>query len=142
VIWLDAYAIVAMLGREPAVDRIRQIFNSEPVAITAINLAEAVDVLVRVHAQALGPIRGDVRNLAAAGLDVVGVTAPHAWRAAELRSRYYRRQTRALSLADCVLLAAAEPGDGVATADPAVAAVARLESIRLVALPDSGGRMP
>ena len=48
-----------------------------------------------------------------------------------------------LSLADCFLLATASRlGASVATADPAVAAAARDESLELVPLPDRSGRRP
>jgi hypothetical protein len=74
-------------------------------------------------------------------IDVPGT--PDAWAAARLRSQYYERSTRALSLADCFLLATgARLGVAVATADPAVAATARAESLEVVALPDSSGRRP
>jgi len=63
--------------------------------------------------------------------------------ATSLRRRYYDSTTRALPLADCFLLAAASRLEAsVATADPAVASVAREEALELVALPDSAGRRP
>jgi hypothetical protein len=45
-------------------------------------------------------------------------------------------------MADCFLLAAASVDDRIATADSAVAAVARAETIAVVALPDSAGQHP
>lgn len=68
--------------------------------------------------------------------------ASDAWRAADIRMRYYDRRTNPLSLADCLLLASVEPTDELATADPAIAAVARAEGTRLVPLPDSTGALP
>jgi hypothetical protein len=66
-----------------------------------------------------------------------------AWRAADLRARYYDRKARALSLADCLLLAhVCTGGDEIATADPAIADVARAEGLALIPLPDSAGARP
>ena len=142
MIWLDAYGLVAMLGREPAAPRIRDLFGSERLSMTTVNLAEAVDVLSRVHDLRIADTRQDIIRLKQAGMSVVEVTEEVAWRAATLRARHYRRGKQAVSMADCVLLAAAAAGDGVATADPGVAEVARLESVRLIALPDRAGRLP
>ena len=62
-----------------------------------------------------------------------------AWRAAVLRSIHYTRTPCEVSLADCFLIAAATAEDEIATADPALAQVARAESLRILALPDSTG---
>lgn len=59
-------------------------------------------------------------------------------RAATLRARHYHRSTRPISLADAVLLATAEQGDRIATADPDVLAVARAERLATVRLPRQG----
>jgi PIN domain nuclease of toxin-antitoxin system len=142
LIWLDAYGLIAFLADEVAAEEVERLLRSEPVSMTSLNLAEAVDVLARTHGQDLAASRRQVRQLVVVSLHVEPVTEQHAWTAAAYRTRHYERRTQAVSLADCVLLAAAEPGDGVATADPAVARVARLESIRLVALPDRAGRLP
>ena len=77
---------------------------------------------------------------------VIHIDAPgenDAWVASRLRSRYYDRSTRALSMADCFLLATGgRLSVPVATADPAVAATARDVQIELVALPDRSGARP
>ena len=49
---------------------------------------------------------------------------------------------RAFSLADCFVIAVAEPGDTVATSDRAVALVARAEGLDVLALPNARGRRP
>jgi hypothetical protein len=56
-------------------------------------------------------------------------------RAAELRARHYHRSRCPISLADAVLLASADRGDTVATADPDVLAVAAAEGVETLALP-------
>ena len=75
-------------------------------------------------------VRRFVEPRVAGLLEVVHATDEHAWRAADLRNRHYHARRRDLSLADCFLLATAEPGtDTIVTADRAVAEVARDEGI-------------
>jgi predicted nucleic acid-binding protein len=139
---LDAYALVAVAGDEPAADEVEELLRTSDPTITAINLAEAIDVLLRTYGfdgeavqAAIAPVVGDP-------LDVVECTAEHAWKAAALRRRHYHRRLSALSLADCFLLATAGVEDRIATSDPTVASVARDEGIGLVPLADTSGRRP
>ena len=60
---------------------------------------------------------------------------------ASLRAQHYHRTRSPLSLADCVLLAAAS-GVSLATADPPLARAARAEGIETHPLQDSRGRRP
>lgn len=62
--------------------------------------------------------------------------------AGEIRASHYHRKTAALSLADCVLLAAAGPEDEIATSDRAVAVAAHHLGIGLIPLLDSQGERP
>jgi hypothetical protein len=48
----------------------------------------------------------------------------------------------ALSLADCLLLASAEPDDEIATADRAVIEIARKLEVPVIPLLDSRGQRP
>lgn len=73
---------------------------------------------------------------------VLGVGSGTALRAGEIRAAHYHRKTAALSLADCLLLAAAGPEDKIATSDHAVAATARRLGIDLIPLLDSNGERP
>jgi PIN domain nuclease of toxin-antitoxin system len=142
VIALDAYALVAFLADEPARPEVADILRGSCVMST-VNVAESLDVLERVHGIGEDELRGLVDPLLADRLKVEEPGAEDAWVVASLRGRYYERSTRELSLADCFLLAAASKFDAsVATADPAVAATARAESIELIALPDSSGNRP
>jgi predicted nucleic acid-binding protein len=109
--------------------------------MNAINLAEAIDVLERIHALAREAVEAAVRPLVGSPLAIVHATEAQAWEAAELRRRHYHRRSP-LSLADCFLLASASSNDAIATADPHVADVAREHGIEVVALPDSAGRRP
>lgn len=142
MIALDAYALVAFLADEEARDEVEALFR-ESCIVTSVNLAESLDVLGRVYEIEENELRRLVTPLLS---DVIGVDVPDqadAWQAASIRRRHYDRVARALSLADCFLLAAAARlGAAIATADPAVAATAREESLELVPLPDSSGRRP
>lgn len=136
---LDAYGLVALLADEPAADEVERLLRSDECAVPAVNLAEAIDVLTRVHGVPGADVRAGLDPLLGEVVRVVAQGEAAAWRAAELRSKHYRRRLAPVSLADCLLLAAAGPDDTVATADPHVAHVARSEGIALVPLPDTAG---
>jgi predicted nucleic acid-binding protein len=134
-----------LLADELAADEVERILRlDEPTAVTTVNLGEAMDVAVRVHGLPLAEIRLVLDPLFGSVLAVLPVSLAHTWVAADLRSRYYDRKARAVSLADCYLLAAALERDGtsVATSDPSLADVARSERLAVTALPDSRGRLP
>ncbi len=140
---LDAYPIVAYLVAEPSAEEVQDLLSEGEATATSLNVAEAVDVACRVYGASERTVLSAFELLIAAGL--LTIAAPGtatAFKAARLRIGYYRRRVRSLSLADCFLLAAAGHGDRIATADPAVAEVARAEGIDLVSLPDSSGRRP
>jgi PIN domain nuclease of toxin-antitoxin system len=142
VIALDAYALVAFLADEPARDEV-EVLLRDSCTVTIVNLAESLDVLGRVYRIDEDESRGLVDPLLGESLVVDIPRADDAWVVASLRRRHYDRATRDLSLADCVLLAAASRLDAsIATSDPGVASAAREESLELIALPDSTGRRP
>jgi uncharacterized protein with PIN domain len=141
VIVLDAYALTALLGGEPAADEVGELVAATRTAVTAPNLAEAADRLARVHGIVVERTRAAVETLEqSTDLQVRAAERPHAWRAAELRARHYHRTRCPLSLGDCLLLAMAGEQDQVATSDPHVLAVAGKERIGWIAVPDSRGR--
>jgi ribonuclease VapC len=142
VIALDAYALVAFLADEPAREQVETALEGSCLMST-VNLAESYDVLGRVYGVSERELRNLVDPLVGEAFAVELPTAADAWSAASLRHRYYERATRALSLADCFLLATASRLEAsIATADPAVASAARSESVEILALPDSTGRLP
>jgi PIN domain nuclease of toxin-antitoxin system len=142
VIALDAYALIAFLADEPAREEVEDVLD-EPCVMTTLNLAESLDVLGRVYGIDGGELRQLVGPLVGDAFTVEAPPEPDAWSAARIRSLHYLPTTCELSLADCFLVAAAARLDArVATADPAVAAVARAESLELVPLPDTSGRRP
>ena len=139
----DAYPLIAYLVDEPAAAEVADLIRAGGNAMSAVNLAEAIDVAARVHGLDERDVWGAVEVLGTARL--LALRAPgveDARRAAGLRTAHYRRRDLALSLADCFLLAGAGPGDDVVTSDPAVVRVACAEGISVVPLPDSTGRRP
>jgi predicted nucleic acid-binding protein len=142
VILLDAYALVAFLGEEPAAEEVESLMRGGDTAVTVVNLAEAIDVTRRVHSVTPDALRAAIEPLVGEVLTVLGQSEGDAWRAADLRARYYDRARRPLSLADCFLVAAAGSDDEIATSDPPLAQMAREEAIAVVALPDSTGFRP
>jgi PIN domain nuclease of toxin-antitoxin system len=141
---LDAYAVVAFVADEPAAAEVEELLRAGGARIVVANLAEAIDVCRRVHDLGVDDLRGALEPLLLArALSPLASQERDAWSAAELRRTYYDRGTRAISLADCFLLAhARDAGEPIATADPPVAEVASAEGIAIVALPDSAGRRP
>jgi predicted nucleic acid-binding protein len=141
VIVLDAYALTALLAGEAAADEVGELIAGAGTAVAVPNLAEAADRLARIHRIAVERTRAAVETLEqSTDLRVRAAERPHAWRAAELRVKYYHRTRRPLSLGDCLLLAMTSEQDRLATADPHVLAVAGEEQIEWIALPDSRGR--
>lgn len=141
---LDAYALVALIANEPAADEVEALLRRGEARIVVVNLAEAIDVLHRVHGLPAEAVREPLQPLLLRGVLAVRESSEaEAWLAAELRGQHYDRNSRPLSMADCLLLAAAlATEDSVATADRPVAEVARAEGVDLVGLPDSSGIRP
>jgi PIN domain nuclease of toxin-antitoxin system len=139
---LDAYALIAFAADEPAAAEVEPLLRGGDAAIVVTNLAEAVDVVERVHQVPAEVVEATVRPLIGAAVALRGLTEDDAWKAARLRARYYGPGSSELSLADCLLLAAARDGDRVATADPPLARAAEAEGIEVLGLPDRSGRRP
>lgn len=129
---LDAFALVAFLDDEPAAADVESLLARGDVAMSTVNLAEAAQKKLRLSSVTLPELRQVVGALP---LAVIPYSEGHAWRAAELRERYYHRRRCAVSLADCCLVAVATSVDRVATADPAVLRMAQAEGIGTVELP-------
>lgn len=141
MVLLDAYPLIALLTNERAAGEVEALIRQGGSAATAVNVGEASHVVQRIYGV---PSEVVERQLEAvfSEVELLPIGAMEAFIAARLRARHYHRLERHLSLGDCFLLAAAGPDDGVATSDPAVAEVARLEEIDVIGLPDSAGRRP
>ena len=111
--------------------------------ISAVNVAEVIDVLVRLRARTVPEVAEKLDWLAAGGLEVVSVDESVGRTAGRIRAEHYDRRRRPISPADCVALATARARDEpLATSDPVLIEVARAEGADVVGLPDSRGRLP
>ena len=135
---LDAYALIAFVLGGPARVETRALLREGDVAIPTANLAEAIDVTVRVYALPMSRVIEQLDRLFEAALREIPLDGPRARRTAEIRARHYHRKRRPISLGDSILLASASPGDRIATADPAVLAVAEAEGLEPLRLPGQG----
>ena len=135
---LDAYALIAFLVGGPATGQVRALLREGDAAVATANLAEALDVSERIHHLPIGRAMEILEPLFAGPLATLPLDLAIARRAAEVRSRHYHRATRPISLADAILLASAGPDDRIATADPDVLAVTRVEGLRSVELAGQG----
>lgn len=135
--WLDAYALVALVGGELAGPVVEGILRAGGVSMATLNLAEALDQLERRARLPAEEIADRLEPLLAAAVDVAPLDARIAWDAASLRARWYHRVRAPVSLADCVLLSSASTGDAVATADRPVLRIAPELGLEPVELPRS-----
>lgn len=133
---LDAYALIALLKGERAAAEVRALLTAGGVAVTAVNLAEVADRLVRADGLPEPDVLRALRLLTDSRLDVRPVDHATALRAAAIRGRRYHRTRSPLSLADCVCLAAAGEGERIATADRPLLRAAEAEEIPVIALPE------
>jgi predicted nucleic acid-binding protein len=142
VVLLDAYALIALFGHEPVASEVQQLIDRQEAGMTAANLAEVIDVMNRIYEVPSDEVDLALDALFPHEMTLIPLGETTARAAGSLRAAYYGRRGKPLSLADCFLLAAAGPGDSVATADAHVAEVARLEQIEVVPLPDRAGHRP
>lgn len=142
MIVLDAYAVLAYLRREPSAALVRDLLR-ETTALSTVNAVEVVDQLVRVDQVGAHDVHADLVELSIAGMRLVPVSFDIGMSAGRLRAKHYHRTRMPVSLADCVAVATAMSiGRSLATADPGIAAMLRLEGGEIEPLPDSSGRMP
>lgn len=141
---LDAYALIAFLRGEEAGSEVTGLLRRRPPpSISAVNLAEVGDRLVRGDGRSEADVRNKIDLVIAGGMEVEPPWLTDVRRAGSLRARHYDRETSDLSLADCFCLATAlRLGAAVATADPALARAARAQGIAVIPLPDSSRRRP
>jgi PIN domain nuclease of toxin-antitoxin system len=141
---LDAYAVIALVADEPASGEVENIVHMEQSYIVLTNLAEVIFITRRTHGLALDEVRAALEPmLLTRVLQTVSSSESETWQAAELRAQHYDRKTRAVSLADCFLLAHALAGNhDIATSDQPLAAAARAEGVTVLSLPNSAGDRP
>ncbi|MDX6699036.1 MAG: hypothetical protein QOE65_2433 [Solirubrobacteraceae bacterium] len=139
---LDATALIRLFLAAPGAEDVEAVLERGPSVMTSVNLAEAAYEVARVEEITVTEMRTFADARMEGLIEVLDVTEAHAWRVVELRDRHYHARRSALSWADCVLLAAAQAGDTIVTADHALARAARAEGIEVVGLPDARGRRP
>ncbi len=132
---LDAFALIALLAEEPAADQVEALLRSNEAAITAVNLAEALDVLQRVQGIASERLEEVTTPLVGERMKLIPIDERIARDAADVRARRYHRTRAPLSLADCILLAATGESDALATADGPLIRAAEAENIQIRKLP-------
>jgi PIN domain nuclease of toxin-antitoxin system len=137
---IDASALIALLGAEPAAGEVQEMLRSG-AAMTTLNLAEAIDRLKRRYDLEIERTRPVIEGLLAKSLMLLPLGPPQAWRAGEIRAAHYHRSRCPISLADAVLVASAPAGGRIASADGPLLTVAASEGIATAALPDSKGRL-
>jgi PIN domain nuclease of toxin-antitoxin system len=141
----DACALIAFLLDEPAAPIVEQRLREEgeEACISCVNAAEIVDRLIRIGGQSEERVMDSLDWLVAGGMLIMPADQDMGRLAGQLRARHYRRGDAALSLADCMALSTAiSLGRPLATADPALARLARNQGVEVVALPDSRGAVP
>jgi predicted nucleic acid-binding protein len=132
---LDAYALIALLAEEPAADEVETLLRRGETAITAVNLAEALDVLQRVQRIPRERLEALTVPLVGERMTFIPISERIARDAADIRARRYHRTRAPISLADCILLAAAKQSDTLATADRPLIRVAEAENVEVRTLP-------
>lgn len=128
---LDAFALIALLTEEPAADEVETILRRGETTMPTINLAEALDVLQRVHGFSHERLDAIATPLISESIRLLPVDEQTARDAADIRARRYHRTQAPISLADCVLIAAARGSDVLATADAPLITVAGQEGVRI-----------
>ncbi len=138
-ILIDASALIALLGNEPAAGAVEEILRSG-ATMTTLNLAEAIDQLKRRYELQIEQTRPLIEGLMDRNLKLLPLGPDQAWRAGQIRAAHYHRSRCPISLADAVLVASAPAGGRIASSDGLLLTVAASEGIATVALPDSKGR--
>jgi len=136
---IDASALIALLGAEPAAGEVQEMLNCG-AAMTTLNLAEAIDRLKRRYDLEIERTRPVIEGLLAKSLMLLPLGPAQAWRAGEIRAAYYHRSRCPISLADAVLVASTSADGRIASSDGVLLTVAASEGIATAALPDSKGR--
>lgn len=135
---IDASALIALLGAEPAAGEVQELLN-RGAAMTTLNLAEAIDRLKRRYDLEVERTRPVIEGLLAKSLVLLPLGPAQAWRAGEVRAAHYHRSHCPISLADAVLVASAPVGGCIASSDGPLLSVAASEGIATAVLPDSLG---
>ena len=131
-----------MVG-EPAAPEVKRLLKREQVAIVSVNLAESIDILVRVFGNELSEVESRLVPLLATTLPVLSVGESEARRGAEVRIDQYHHRDLPLSLSDCILLGTALIREAaIATSDAPLARGGEEVGVEVLGLKDSTGKRP
>lgn len=134
---------MAALVGEPAAPEVEQLLQEEQVAVVSVNLAESIDILVRVFGNELNQVESRLVPLLATTLPVLPVGESEARRGAEVRVDHYHHRDCPLSLADCITLGTALVREAaVATSDGPLARTGDGVGVEILRLKDSDGLRP
>jgi PIN domain nuclease of toxin-antitoxin system len=129
---LDTSAVVALFLLEPSAPSVRELIRRGGARMSTVNAAETVDVMARVYGADPSEAVMRVDELLSRVVPVPA-TADIAAVAGELRARHWQHDRR-ISLADCFVLATAEPGGRIATLDAQLSGIACDEGYEVVPL--------
>lgn len=135
---LDASALLALLFGEPGGPKVAELLEQGRCGVPATCLAEVTDRAVRRGGVSAAAVTTQIDLLVESGLAVIDINLQVATKAGGLRAERYDRNSTALSLADCLLIAAASGRDQVVTSDLALSRVAGERGIEVIRLPASG----
>ena len=134
---------MAALTGEPAAAEVEVLLrdSGEAACISAVNVGEVLDVLIRHQGWPAEDVEEKIRWLVLGGLRIVAADEAVGLLAGRLHARHYHRTRRPLSLADCIALATAMSlGQRLATSDPALLGAAADEGCPYGALLDARGQ--
>lgn len=138
---LDASAIIAIVNGEPGASAAANAAAVD-VLVTAINLGEAQDRLVR-SLRDRDRVVAALDALVSGGLRVVSCDRELASEAADLRSSHYHRRDCPISLADCfAIAAAARLGSTLVSSDADQVRIATRAGVAVHPIPNSRGVIP
>ena len=131
---IDSQPLVALLLDEHAAPDVERLLREGGTRVSTVSLAEVLDVLTRRAGLPWDEVELVLASLLADALEPVAPDVHAAHRAADVRRRYFDRRARRISLADCFVVATAQPGGRVATGDRVLLEVARAEGLEVVDL--------
>ena len=131
---VDSQPLIALLLDEPAAAAVEGLLRAGGTRISTVSIAEVLDVLTRREGLPWDDVELVLAGLLSDALEPVAPDVAAAHRAADVRRRHFDRRTLRISLADCFVIATAQPGDRVATGDRVLLDVARAEGLDVVDL--------
>ena len=131
---VDSQPLIALLLDEPAAAAVEGLLRAGGTRISTVSIAEVLDVLTRREGLPWDDVELVLAGLLSEALEPVAPDVAAAHRAADVRRRHFDRRTLRISLADCFVIATAQPGGRVATGDRVLLDVARTEGLDVVDL--------